>query len=367
MKENKLLTSLRLFRRAFGSYRHKIILLVFTGFLSGFMEGIGINTIIPLFSFVVKGQEKPTDIISITIEKVFNFLHIPYSLSFLLILIAFLFTMKAIMVFASNYITERIRTDYVCNARNKLLSMTLGANWSYLSKQKIGHLEKIVVNEINAYSTILSYVSSSIILLTNACIYIFIAFNISPQITLITLCLGGIFFVCFKPVMDKVRILSHHAANAYKQVANHINESMIGIKTIKAMALEDEVTKKGWNIFDTLRKTEMKQAIFANLTYVITQPFSVLVILVMFAYFYKFTNTFSFASFAVIIYSINKIFIYVQDGQARLQNISSLYPYLKSVSEFEMSVLQNREQTIFHLQKKLSLKMSPSHTATKTF
>lgn len=341
-KENKIITNLKLFKRAFGVYRHKIILLIFTGFLSGVMEGIGINTIIPLFSFVVKGQDKPTDIISRTTEQLFAFLHIPYSLKYLLILIATLFLVKAAMIFITNYITDRIRTDYIKRARTQLLDMTLEANWGYLSKQKIGHLEKVLMSDISAYSAMLSYASSTVILITNAFIYILIAFNVSPAITIITICFGALFFLIFKPIMDKVRIISHGTAIAQKNVANHINESMIGMKTIKAMGFEQQVVAKGCDYFETLRKAEVRLSVYSSLTYVITQPFSVLLILLMFAYYYKLTS-FSFASFAVIVYSINKIFMYVQDGQARLQNIAALYPFLKSVVEFEDKAIANKE------------------------
>lgn len=342
MKENKIITSLKLFKKAFGPYKYKIILLIFSGFLGGLMEGIGINTIIPLFSFVVKGQDKPTDSISKGIEWVFNFFHIPYSLSYLLVLIALLFVFKAITTFCTNYFTDRVRTDYVKEARKRLLDITLHANWAYLSKQKIGYLEKVLMNDITAYSAMLSYTSSTAILITNVLIYVFVAFNVSPDVTILTVCLGGIFFFIFKPITNRVRIISQSTAIAQKELANHINESMIGIKTIKAMSLEDPVVKKGEDFFEKLRHAEMRLSIYASATYVITQPFSIFIILAVFAYSYKLT-TFSFASFAVIVYSINKIFNYVQDGQSRLQNIAGLYPFLRSVLEVEESGIKNKD------------------------
>ncbi len=135
---------------------------------------------------------------------------------------------------------------------------------------------------------------------------------------------------------------------------------MIGIKTIKAMSLEQDVVHKGSEFFEKLRKNEMRLSIFSSLTYVVTQPFIVLVIIAMFAYFYKLTSAFSFASFAVIIYSINKIFTYVQDGQSRLQNIASLYPYLRSVADFELNAINNREpyqgKDSFHFNESIEFK-----------
>jgi ABC-type multidrug transport system fused ATPase/permease subunit len=246
------------------------------------------------------------------------------------------------MTFLANYTTDRIRTDYILHTRGKLFDVTLDANWTYLSKQKIGHLEKVLMNDINAYSSMLSYVSSLIILATNALIYILIAFNVSPVITMLTVAFGGIFFLIFKPIMDKVRKVSHHTANAQKEVANHINESMIGMKTIKAMAFEDRVVEKGITIFEKLRRAEMKLSVYANTSYVMAQPFSVVIIMILFAYSYKLTS-FSFAAFAVIVYAINKIFSYVQSGQSNLQNIAGLYPYLKSVGSFEDEARANSE------------------------
>jgi ABC-type multidrug transport system fused ATPase/permease subunit len=340
--ENKILVTWRLFKRAFGVYRYKIILLVTTGFLSGLMEGIGINTVIPLFSFVVKNQDKPSDVISKTIESVFLFLHIPYTLKFLLCFIAFLFIMKAIMVFCTNYITDKIRTDYILQTRSKLLDMTLESNWSYLSKQKIGHLEKTIMNDIQVYSSMLTYMSSTVILATNILVYTIIAFNVSPGVTFLTLGLGALFFIAFKPIMDKVRQIGNETGWAQKHVANHINETMLGIKTIKAMALEQKVLAKGREFFEKLRNIEMRLSVIASFSYVIAQPFSIIIILGIFAYSYKLT-TFSFASFAVIVYSINKIVSYVQDAQTRLQNINNLYPFLRSVVEFEEQAIRNKE------------------------
>ncbi len=342
MRENKWITSLMMFKRAFSVYRYRIALLVFTGFLSGLTEGLGINTIIPLFSFVVKGQDQPTDAISKAIESVFLTLHIPYTLKSLLILIAFLFIMKALMTFTSNYITDRIRTDYVKRTRSKLIDMTFAANWTFLSKQKIGHLEKVLMNDVNLYSGLISYMSGLVILITNVIVYLVIAFNVSPGITLLTIGIGIIFFLFFKPIMDKVRIVSHEVNLIQKQVANFINESMLGIKTIKAMNFEPDIVKHGTDIFEKLRSAEMKLTVRTSLAYVITQPMSIFVILGIFAYYYKLDN-FNFASFAVIVYAINKIVGYVQDAQARLQNINIVYPYLVSVIDFEKKIIAHQE------------------------
>lgn len=343
IRETRLYFILKIFWRAFGSYRYQIFALLGIGFLGGLFEGIGINSIIPLFSFVVKDQNKSGDAISKFTEGIFNFLHIPYELKYLLIIIAFLFTGKAIMTFVTNYMTDKIKTNYIKKTRNRIFELTVDSNWSYLSKQKIGYLEKVIMTDINTYSALLSYMSSSLMLIINALIYATIAFSLSPQVTMITIAVGGIFFLAFKPIVYRVRIVSHQSADILKRIANHINESMIGMKTIKAMNLESAVVERVQSYFEDLRRIDMRLSVLSSLTYVVTQPLSVLLILGLFAFSYKLT-AFNFASFAVIVYAINKIFTYIQDGQARLQNINALFPFLKTASEYEKLAIENQEE-----------------------
>ncbi|MEK9131665.1 MAG: ABC transporter ATP-binding protein [Patescibacteria group bacterium] len=361
-KESRTLFTLKVFWRAFKAYRYRIVGLITMGFLGGLFEGIGINIIIPLFSFVVKTEEKATDTISQITEKVFNYLHISYELKYLLVLIAILFASKAIMTFLINYITDKIKTDYVKKTRDRLFKLTIESNWTYLSKQKIGYLEKVLMTDINTYSALLSYASSTVILLTNTLIYTAIAFTISPEITAITIACGGLFFLLFKPLVYRVRIISHQTANVLKRVANHINENMLGMKTIKAMGLEKVVIDSGQAYFEELRSVEMKLSILSSLTYVITQPVSVLLIIGLFAFSYKLT-AFNFASFAVIVYSINKIFTYIQDGQSRIQNINALYPFLKTAFEYETNAIENRERSGTHSEFTFEKKLTFAHVS----
>ena len=64
IKDNRFTKILRLTNRAFGRYKREIITLTILGFFSGIIEGIGINALIPLFSFVSGETVAGTDAIS---------------------------------------------------------------------------------------------------------------------------------------------------------------------------------------------------------------------------------------------------------------------------------------------------------------
>lgn len=343
-KDNRLKMGLIMAKQAFGDYKPQIAILIVLSFVGGILEGVGINAVIPLFSFVTADNGgQPTDFISQMIKSFFGFLHLTYNLKYLLIFIALLFFLKAAMWFLARYITDRIKANYARDAREKLFNLTLRANWQYLSKQKIGYLEKVLINDINAGASLLSYLSALVILIFNMLVYIAVAVNISLIITLLTLIIGAIVFLVFKPLAYKTKKISYQSSMVLKEVAHHINESTLGAKTIKAMSLEAETAKIGSKYFQKLRDIEIKLSILSNGTYAAVQPLSVCFILAIFAFSYK-NSIFSLASFAVIVYAINKIFLYIQSGQSNIQSIAALYPFLKVSLDYRQAAEENMER-----------------------
>lgn len=346
----------QLSKKAFSEYKKEIIILISFGFLGGILEGIGINAVIPLFSFLDGTYLTSDDIVTRATRFVFELLHIPFTLKFLIIFIAGLFVFKAAAVFYSKYMTEVIQSAYVRNTRIKLLQKTLLASWPYLSKQKIGYLDKVLTNDIDTAASILVWITSAVILAVNIIIYVAIAFNLAPSATLLTLGVGGLFFLFFKPIVYQIKSINTRKVELMKLGSNHIDESMIGIKTIKAMSLEEKVIEKAKIFFDEWRNISFRLSYLGNFANVLIQPVSVFVVLGLFAYSYK-TTGFAFASFAVVIYSINKIFAYIQQAQIQLQNINAQYPYLRTVMEYEEEAVQNTESESsgapFNFQKNL--------------
>ena len=60
LTENRISAIITLSQRAFGRYKWQIVILTVLGFVTGILEGIGINALIPLFSFAM-GQKSGSD------------------------------------------------------------------------------------------------------------------------------------------------------------------------------------------------------------------------------------------------------------------------------------------------------------------
>jgi len=319
-----------------------ILILIALLFLSGTLEGLGVSAIIPLFSFINKERGGASDLVSKTIEKSFLFLGIPYSQNSILIIMVSSFIVGAVILFFANYFTSYITAVYERKTREKLLILTLRAGWPHLLKQKLGYLNQILTLCVGNSSGLLFYISSTILVIVNIIIYSLVAINISFVATLIALTFGMGVFLVFKPLMYKGKIIGEKVADLYKQLAHYINETILGIRTIKSSAVEVRVIDRGKEHFGKMQKLNLKDAFFRNIINVSIRPLGLILVIVLFIFSSKF-SVLNYASFGVIVYAIYKLFSYIQLLQTKIYGLSSLAPYLSDILQYKKELLENLE------------------------
>ena len=352
--------ALWLFKKAYGGYRIQILFITILGFISGLASGIGISMLIPIFSLVAGEKSNQTTIAGLPniIGWIFNFLHLELKLPLVLTLMIFLFVFKALISLITSYINEKVSGQYLEDMRLLSFKRTLGAEWPYLIHQKIGYLDRVITDDTTQATGILKNVSDTILRLTSLAVYSFIAFNISINITLISLAGGGLLFLLLKPFLYKIRKLAEFLSRASKETSHLINENLIGIKTIKAYAAELSVISRGQTRFNEIKKSQIKASFLGDMQGVLFEPVSLLFISFIFAFSYK-SSDFNVASFVVIIYLIQKIFSFIQAIQGKLSTISGSLPYLDSMLTYQESTLKHQEKSSgdkkFKLEKSLNV------------
>jgi ABC-type multidrug transport system fused ATPase/permease subunit len=339
---NNLVKVISLLRAAYGRYKFQIALLAVLGFASGLLEGVGINALIPLFSFVMGNGEGGSDFVSRQISKFFGLFDLQLSVSLLLLFIAVMFVAKAIFSVILDYLRLRVATDYEQETRWNLFEKVLAANWGHLLKQKLGYLESILMVDVSNSANLLGQLAGGVTFVTGLLIYVFIALNISLPITLLTLALGAVFFVVFRPILLRIKILAMERNRAIKQMTHHVSENILGMKTVKTMLVENAVAERGREYFATLRKSALRVPFLKSITNAATEPFSVIFISLVFAAYYR-RPDFNLAVLVAIVYLVNKIFNYVQQVQRITQTVSDFSPYLRSVVSYESASVENRE------------------------
>ena len=326
----------------FGQYKIQIFILIALGFIGGFAEAIGINALIPLLSFALGTADREMDTISKMIKSFFDYFSIEFTVAYILIFIVSLFFIKTIIMVFSHYIKVRITSDYEERTRRDLFETILNANWPYLIKQKLGHLETVLMLDVPASTSLLNQTSTAIMLLTSLIIYILVAINISAPVTLITLALGIIIFLILKPFIRYTRMLGYQKININKSTAHTINENILGIKTVKIMNVGDKIAEKGRFYFREMRNIYIKLSLLNSMPIPFIQFIGIVYICAVFAFAYK-SAYFSIAAIPSIIYLIYKIFSYLEQLQSGLSTFNGIIPSLKSVLKQKDSAFAFKE------------------------
>lgn len=333
LSDNIIFTLPRFFNRAFGRYKLQIILLAVFGFVNSILEGIGISTVIPIFSFVANDGAKGTDVVSRTVEKLFSFLSIGYNIKNLLLFIGVLFFLKVVVMFSKEYVTDYVMANYQKNTKVLIFSSVLKANWRYLSEQKLGHLDQIMTTNINNISSLFGCFSTLLLVFAKVLVYSVIVINISPLVVLITIAVGLFSFFIFKPLMYKAKAISGRVEELNRTTSHYINENVVGMKTVKSLNVEFWVVKKAINYFNAAKKFTMQLVMIRGMIDVLLQLIGVGFIMVAFVFFYK-TTIFNFAAFAVLVYAVNQVFLQIQASQTQVHRIVTLAPYMNRIIQY---------------------------------
>lgn len=343
-KLKRIKSAFSLFKELYRNYTSKIVVLILLGFLNGVFGGIGVAMLIPLFSLVIKGSEASTDSVSRFIFSTFSYFQIEPRLRTLLILIALLFIFKAVILWIFAYTRIKILNDYLYDTRCNLYQKTLQANWSYLLMHKIGYLENILMDDAAVVEKLLKNLTSNILELTRSAIYLFIAFNISPLISFFTLGLSGTFLLFTKPLVYRTRKYAQKLELLRKEIAHRINESIIGVKSIKAAAIEKAIAEKGTEFFWTLRKLAIKLFFSSNIVSHSVEPLSVIFIILIFVISYRLQPNFNIVAFGVIIYLIRNVFGCMDSLQNNFHIVSQALPHARRIVSFQHDLERCQEQ-----------------------
>jgi ABC-type multidrug transport system fused ATPase/permease subunit len=337
----KFLTSVAFLRKAFPGYKWPMFWLIFFSFVSSLLEGFGINAVIPLFSLLDK-ESSGGDAVSESIRALFTAFHLPFTIKMLLIIILLLFVFKGLILFGVSYFSAHYIFEYEQKTRVEIVSKTFSASWPFLIRQKGGAIEQILIFDISRSSNLITFFVSAVTLFTSLIVYSLLVVNISVIIAGITLVFGIIVLLILNPLFKRNRNESHQVGLLYKDIVHHIAQGMWGMKTIKALGVEEAFEKRIFAFFEKVKIIGIRLAWFKNISNILLQPMGIIFILGIFAFFYK-TNNFHFASFAVIVYAINKVFNSIQILQGQLYQINEGLPYLKTVEEYRAIVSREAE------------------------
>lgn len=325
----------------FGRYRLHVGALVLFGVISPLLEGIGVNAVVPLLSFFMGGGNA-TDFINEAVQGLFSLLHIPFSFRYLLAFILVLFIFRAVSVIVFGYIRGWINADFLGKESEDVMRRTLLSSWAFSLKQKIGTMHNTLVRDVQQTGSLLGAVVQVIQSFSGFIIYLIIAVNISPIMTLYAVCGGAVLMFVLRPFLRRTENIGRQTAGVEKQFAQFLSEHIIGMKSIKAAGVEKSAISSGAGHIRLLRHLSIQQSFVSTVSTSLFQPSSIVLVAILFLLTYH-TSEFNIISFTAALYLIQKIFAYLESGQNAMQSVRSLLPYAKNLESFKKNLDAHKE------------------------
>ena len=333
----------RLSKKLYGAYKREIFVLIPIGLLQGLFGALGIGALVPLFSLVLQKGVGQDNIVSRILSTALAYFHLVPSVPLMLSIVVLFSILKAVANFLFKNLGVRLVARYEARMRRELYEYSLAADWPYLLRQKIGYLENTLMTDVGRTFVLFSLIISFLNSVTSLLLYIIIAFGISPSITFFALMGGVVLLLCYRPFLARMYRYGREAMGVNKQIAHEVNENGAGLKIIKAMHLEKEMTEAGARFFTEYQGIRIKSGRLKVLAGILLQPLTLIAVSVFFAYSYN-RPAFDLAMFLAVMYLIQQVFTFIDKIQDALNDMNNALPFAQNVLTFETALKKNRER-----------------------
>jgi ATP-binding cassette, subfamily C, bacterial len=218
-------------------YPRRSAMIITLAFLSGFAEGFGVLSILPLLELAVGDPDNRSNLM-LAVEAMLGRIGLEPTLGVLLLFIILGMFLKGafmwLVVRQQGFAVAAIATDL----RLMLIRAFLRARWSYFITQRTGHISNAMGHEAQiasgAYAASCSMVAAAVQVL----VYVTLAFLISPFVALAGILAGGVLVLILMGLVHKGREAGDQQTRVIKSLSARLIDALYGIKPIKAMGRE---------------------------------------------------------------------------------------------------------------------------------
>ncbi len=335
----------KIYKYLLKEYPLQISLLVILMLITGILGSLSVASVVPLIQ--ASGQVADTE--STGILKIFNWfyywLNIEVTVVNILLLVTVLLVVKSLLNIVKSILMRSIQSRYEITSKEKLLTLTLNSNVTYLYQQKFGKILNVLNQETRLISSLVIYVSSFVNAIINVFIYIALIFIVSWELTLFASAVGVVTYFLFYRFFRKARVLGVELANNRSLILETFQNSLYGHRVIKSYIIEDLIRKKFKQHLKKLRKTEIKSSLLESVQTSIFEPltFFLCFIAVM-------LWNIPITSLIIFIASLGKLYLSVMSIQNThykiAHHVGSLDIYEETIKGFSMN--QEEQGTDVH-------------------
>lgn len=231
----------RFFKHFMRAYPKRSAAMVLLLTLGGFVEGVGVITMLPLLELVAGGGPQEASALGTAVGAGLESVGLSPTLGVLLSLIVAAMTLKSVFLWLAmqqvGYTVAQVTTDL----RMKLLRSLLKARWRYYASQSTGRFANAISNE--AHRAASAYREGCVLIagLLQIAAYLLVAALISWRMALATLLIGAVFIYLLRGFVQVARQAGREQTELMRSLITRLTDALRGIKPIRAMGRENHL------------------------------------------------------------------------------------------------------------------------------
>jgi len=234
--------TLAMARYFLSTYPGHSLLVVGCLLLAGLLEVVGVSLVLPLVGLAVGAANEVPPGVAMIVDRVLAVLHVQRELGPLLSVMVVFIAAKCLMIWAAMVLVGSIVARVGTDLRLELIHSLMKAKWSYFVSQPVGHFANAIAGEAKKASAAYCDLALSTAALIQVLMYAALSFLTAPRIAGLGLVGGLLLMTLLRRFVGVARSAGREQSRSMKSLVGRLVDALHGIKPLKAMAQEDQLT-----------------------------------------------------------------------------------------------------------------------------
>jgi len=234
-------------------------------FLSSFLEGIGLLSVVPLFYVVLDDKTGERSELTQLAQTVFDKLGLNLEFGPLLLWIVMFLVMNSVFrLFADRLVAFAI-ANVVTDLRGRVVREFFKVGWRFIIQHPVGRVSAIIGTEANRVGRAYEIAATFVTQVIQAVVYLGVAFVVSWPAAVLAIVVAAIIAVSLNFLVQITRKAGRRQTKRMRELMVYLSDTLINLKPLKAMGKEASFVSLLEGKILSIKK-ELRRAVTAGVT-----------------------------------------------------------------------------------------------------
>jgi ABC-type multidrug transport system fused ATPase/permease subunit len=236
------------------------------------------------------------------------------------------------LALAEGWISARLSTDALTDARKRLFRAFVGSSWEAQSAEREGRLQELMTTYVSRLSTSVTTLARGLVALVSFLTLLCSAFLVDFVPAAVSLAAVVLLYAMLRPLNGRTKAISRVSAQHNVEYASRISESVGLAREVQVFRVGDELTADLDEYADVAATATFTTRLLGNVTPAVYQGMAMLLLLFGLIGVYV-GGPSRVAELAAVVLLLVRSLTYSQQVQSVVQQAAEIAPYIEELNE----------------------------------